>query len=144
MQGRGRGRGRKIILSRLHVLNVEPKVLLDPTKLGSWSEPKPRVGLSTDWVTQAPLMAKILLSSDLFLTHSSGIYLNDHRFLQGAWVAQLVEGPTSGQVMISRFVGWNPASGSVLTAQSLEPALDSVSFSLCPSPLVPCLSVSQK
>ena len=30
--------------------------------------------------------------------------------------------------------GSSPASGSVLTAQSLEPALDSVSPSLCPSP----------
>ena len=40
----------------------------------------------------------------------------------GAWVAQLVERLTSAQVMISRFVGSSPASGSVLTAQSLEPA----------------------
>ena len=58
----------------------------------------------------------------------------------GAWMAQLVKCPTSAQVMISQFVSLSPASGSVLTAQSLEPALESVS-SLCPSPLV--LSVSQ-
>ena len=45
---------------------------------------------------------------------------------RGAWVAQSVERPTSAQVMISRLVGSSPASGSVLTAQSLEPALDSV------------------
>ena len=44
----------------------------------------------------------------------------------GAWVAQSVGPPTSAQVMISRFVSSSPASGSVLTAQSLEPALDSV------------------
>ena len=59
------------------------------------------------------------------------------------WVAQSVERPTSAQVMISRFVGLSPASGSVLTAQSLEPALDSVSPSLSvPPPLMLCLSVS--
>ena len=48
---------------------------------------------------------------------------------QGAWGAQSVERPTSAEVMISRFVGSSPASGSVLTAQSLEPASDSVSLS---------------
>ena len=53
-----------------------------------------------------------------------------------------VERPTAAQVMISRFVSSSPVSGSVLTAQSLEPVSDSVSFSLCPSPLVLCLSVS--
>ena len=49
---------------------------------------------------------------------------------QAAWVAQSVEPLTSAWVMISWFVGSRPASGSVLTAQSLEPALDSVSLSL--------------
>ena len=48
----------------------------------------------------------------------------------GAWVAQSLKHPISAQVMISRFVGWSPASGSVLTAQSLEHASDSVSPSL--------------
>ena len=48
----------------------------------------------------------------------------------GARVAQSVELPTSAQVMILRFVSSSPASGSVLTAQSLEPASDSVSPSL--------------
>ena len=54
----------------------------------------------------------------------------------GAWVAQLVKHLPSAQVMISQFVGLSPASGSVLTAQSLEPASDSVSpsLSLCSSP----------
>ena len=46
----------------------------------------------------------------------------------------MVRRPTSAQVMISRFVGWSPASGSVLTAWSLEPVPDSVSLSLCPAP----------
>ena len=52
-------------------------------------------------------------------------------FSGGAWVAQSVRRPTSAQVMISQgSVGLSPASGSVLAAQSLEPALDSVSPSL--------------
>ena len=49
---------------------------------------------------------------------------------RGAWVAQSVKRPTSAQVMISRSVSSSPASGSVLTAQSLEPVSDSVSSSL--------------
>ena len=48
----------------------------------------------------------------------------------GAWVAQWVKCPASAQVMISRSVSSSPASGSVLTAQSLEPALDSASPSV--------------
>ena len=49
-------------------------------------------------------------------------------------MAQLVKYLTLAQVMISWFVGSSPVSGSVLTAQSLDPALDSVSLSLCSSP----------
>ena len=64
------------------------------------------------------------------------------RRLRGAWVAQLVKCLASAQVMISRFVTSSPASGSVLTAQGLEPASDSVSLSLCPSP-THVLSLSQ-
>ena len=61
----------------------------------------------------------------------------------GAWVAQSVEDPASAQIMISRFVSSSPASGSVLTAQSLEPVSDSVSPSLsAPSPLVLSLPLS--
>ena len=66
----------------------------------------------------------------------------------GAWVAQLVKCLTLAQVMISQSVGSSPASGSVLTAQSLEPAFNSVSHSsLCPSPACArslSLSLSQK
>ena len=52
---------------------------------------------------------------------------------------------TLAQVMISEFVGLRPASGSVLTAQSLEPVSDSVSPSLSdPPPFTLCLSLSQK
>ena len=63
----------------------------------------------------------------------------------GTWVAQSVQHPTAAQVMISRFLSSSPASGSLLTAQSLEPASDSVSFSLSAPPLLMlCLSPSLK
>ena len=63
----------------------------------------------------------------------------------GAWVTQLVERLTLAQVMISQFVDSSPASGSVLMAQSLEPASDSVSPSLSARPpLTRSLSVFQK
>ena len=55
--------------------------------------------------------------------------------------------PTLAQVMITQFVGSSSASGSVLTAQSLEPALDSVSPFLSAPPLLACslaLALSQK
>ena len=42
-------------------------------------------------------------------------------------MAQSVKHPTLAQVMISQFVSLSTASGSVLTAQSLELASDSVS-----------------
>ena len=44
-----------------------------------------------------------------------------------SWVAQSVKHPTLAQVMISWFVSSSPVSGSVLTSQSLESALDSLS-----------------
>ena len=47
--------------------------------------------------------------------------------------------------MISHSMSSSPASGSVLTTQSLEPAWDSVSPSLSATPpLMLCLSLSQK
>ena len=52
---------------------------------------------------------------------------------RGTSVDQLVEDLTSAQVMILHFVGTSPASGSVLTAQSLELALDSVSSLFLPA-----------
>ena len=45
-------------------------------------------------------------------------------------MAQLVKRLTVAQVMISQFVSSSPTLGSVLPAQSLEPASDSVSPSL--------------
>ena len=47
-----------------------------------------------------------------------------------------VKRPTSAQGMISRSVSSSPASGSVLTAQRLDPASDSVSPSLSAPPLL--------
>ena len=57
-----------------------------------------------------------------------------------AWVAQSVKRPSSAQVVISQLVGLSLASGSMPTAQSLEPVSDSVSPSLSAPPL---LSLSQ-
>ena len=60
----------------------------------------------------------------------------------GTWVAQSVKHPTLAQGMISWFMGSSPVSGSMLTAQNLEPASDSVSPSLSAPPLLTlCLSV---
>ena len=61
---------------------------------------------------------------------------------RGAWVAWSVKCPTSAQVMISHSVSSSPTSGSVLTAQSLEPVSDSVSPSL-PLPCSCSVSVSK-
>ena len=61
----------------------------------------------------------------------------------GAWVAQLVKHPTLAKVMISQFMNSSPASGSVLTAQSLEPDSYSVSPPVSdPPPFMFCLSLS--
>ena len=49
----------------------------------------------------------------------------------GACVAQSVKCLTSAQVMISKFMGLRPASGSVLTAWSLEPGAWSLFRILC-------------
>ena len=64
---------------------------------------------------------------------------------RGTWVAQSAGRLTWAQVMISQFTGSSPTSGSVLTAQGLEPALDSMSPSLSAPPLLTLsLSVFQK
>ena len=64
---------------------------------------------------------------------------------RGAWVGQSVKCLTLALVMILHFVSSSPASGSVLTARSLEPASESVSPSLSvsdPPPLMLALSLS--
>ena len=61
-------------------------------------------------------------------------------------MAQSVKRLTLTQVMISWFMSLSPASASVPTAQSLEPALDSVSPSLsalCTPPSTLALSLSK-
>ena len=87
-----------------------------------------------DLLQPISLMSKARRLADLKITLS-----------WGTWAAQSVERPTSAQVMISRFTSLSPVLGSMLTAQSLEPALVSVSPSL--SRLLPCscsISLSQK
>ena len=92
----------------------------------------------------------ILFLSNLYTqrrarTHS--LKIKSWMLYRGAWVAQPVKHPTSAQVMVSQFVGSSPASGYVLIAQSLEPALDSVSPSLSAPPLLAlclCLSLKNK
>ena len=77
---------------------------------------------------------------------ASGIRVASYKieYVGGAWVAQLVKRPSSAQVMISQCMSLSPALGSVLTAQSLEPASDSVSPSLSAPPLLMlCISVSK-
>ena len=65
--------------------------------------------------------------------------------LRGAWASRSVKRPTSAQVMLLRFTSSSPVSGSVLTAQGLEPTLDSVSPSLSAPPLLTvCLSLKNK
>ena len=51
-------------------------------------------------------------------------------------MAQSVKRPTLAQVIISQSVSSSAASASVLTAQSLEPAWDSVCVSLSAPPLL--------
>ena len=58
-------------------------------------------------------------------------------------MAQSIKRPTLAQVMILQFVSSSPASGSVLTAQSLEPVSDSVSPPVStPLLLMFCVSLS--
>ena len=70
---------------------------------------------------------------------------NIKKLTRRAWVAQSVKRPTSAQLMISQFVSSSPTLGSVLTAQSLEPPLAFVSYSLStPPPCVLFLSLKNK
>ena len=117
------------------MLSADPDVVLDPTTLGSRSEMKPRVRRSTNGATKAlPKFIFYILCYTIFKICN----------YRGTWVAQLVEHPTSAQITISQFVGSSPASGSVRTAQSLEPASDSVCASLSDTPpFMLCLCLSK-
>ena len=86
--------------------------------------------LQPQWVT-----GKLDEIQQLLLMLSGQIAVAMVYCLKATCVAHFVKHPTSAQVMIARSVGSSPASGSVLTARSLEPASDSVSPSLStPSP----------
>ena len=63
---------------------------------------------------------------------------------RGTWVAQLVKCLTLDQAMIPWFLSLSPMLGFVLTAQSLEPASDSVSLSLLAFPCSHSLSLKNK
>ena len=93
------------------------------------------------WVIQSQLLSRKWLRFGLLRLWLVRFYLCQVKHKeQGTWVAQSVKHPTLGQVMISRFVGLSPTSGSVLIAQNLEPASDSLSPSLSlPLPLAPCV-----
>ena len=72
-----------------------------------------------------------------------------HRMVPGlfrntTWVAQSVKCLTLAQVMISQLVSLSPMMGSVLTAQSLEPASDSCLPLSAPPLLMLCLSLKNK
>ena len=75
---------------------------------------------------------KLLMTGKFQVDYSQGRNTSVIKSIQcwGAWVAQSVEHPTLAQVMILRFVSSGPASGSVLTSRSLQPASNSVSPSL--------------
>ena len=107
---------------------------------------EPCIGLCADiaepaWDSLSPsLSAPPLLSLSLC---SSLSQKNKKTNFRGTWVARSVKRPALAQVMIWQFTLLSPASGSALTAQSLEPVSDSVSPSLsAPPPLVLCLSLS--
>ena len=87
---------------------------------------------------------KDVVSSSITLFYATGHWFSKSD-LKGAWVAQSVKRLASAQVMISWSTSLSPTSGSVLSAQSLELAWDSVSpsFSALP-PLTLCLSLSLK
>ena len=80
----------------------------------------------------------------LFVLQQKQLQFSILKSLLGVWVVQLVEHPTSAQVMISRSVNLSPVLGSVLTVQRLEPASDSVFPSLSVPPPLTFLSLSQR
>ena len=88
--------------------------------------------------------AHFIIEASGFATYIIMLFANKDIF-GGTWVAQLVKHLTSVQVMISQFVRSSPTSDSVRTAQSLTPALESVSpFLSLPLPNL-CMHVrSQK
>ena len=89
-----------------------------------------------------PCLVRILLLIWKFMGEREDDKFKIHVY-GGIWVSQLVKHLAPAQVIISHFLGSSPPSGSVRTAQSLEPALDSMSPSLS-LPLPNSCSVSLK
>ena len=151
-RARGRGEARLLLAEDPHA---------HPCSLGAGIEP---CGASGSAVWPPPSLSLLMpgcatLHASLRLSEPSLLYLENGQGdgsrlpnqiqdtqliwnFRGAWVAPSVKRPTSAQVMISGSVSSSPASGSVLTARSLEPASDSVSPHLSAPPLL-VLSLSQ-
>ena len=90
---------------------------------------------------------RFCVSLSLYSSHTHALFLSVSKISKhwGAWVAESIKCLTLAQIMILQFVSSSPASGSVLTAQSLEPASDSVSPSLSTPPLfMLCLCLKNK
>ena len=99
--------------------------------VNTWQYPPQGVGVMMIVTTGAEQESLRLTTSGKY----RGKLLGSHGTLKigipwGAWAARSAQRLPSAQVMISRPVSSSPASGSVLTAQSLEPASDSASPSL--------------
>ena len=105
------------------------------------------IGLCADsvepaWASLSPYLS-LRFPCSCCLPLSLSLCQNKEINVRGAWVVQSVNHLTSTQVRILLFVSSSSTSGSVLTAQSLEPASDSVSPSLSAPPLLTlCLSLS--
>ena len=93
--------------------------------------------------TQARIVIRASVSTGIDLLEMN--LCLEYTFFMWCLGGSVSKRPTSARVMISRFVSSNLASGSVLTAQNLEPTSDSVSPSLsAPPPLTLFLSLKNK
>ena len=143
-QGRVRGREgdtESEAGSRLWAVHTEPDMGPKSTnwEIITWDE----VRGSTHWAARVPPTTRSLIYYRVIGWWLSVSLWNQNPGLRAAWVAQSVKCHNSAQVMILPFVSLSPASGSVWTAQSLEPASDSVSPSLSlPLPHSRSVSVS--
>ena len=99
-------------------------------------------GRGRENLKQAPCWVQSLTRGLILQFWDHDLSCNQELDPWGTQVAQLVKCPTLVQVMISRFVGLSPVLGSVLTAQSLEPAPESVSPSFSAPPLLVCVTRS--
>ena len=99
-------------------------------------ETEPHLRLCADNVEPAWDSLSSSLSAFPLLSLSLPKYINKNIFkkIWGTWVAQLVKHLTLAQVMISWFMSSSPVSGSGMSAQSLDPASDSMSSCLSAPP----------